>query len=63
MEEDSVACGLRCFICGRPETEIHTLSKVTQKGYSRVKVKSQLMVTYIKVCEICSPHLTHDLEL
>ena len=33
MEEDSVACGLRCFICGGHGTEIQKLSKVTQKGY------------------------------
>ena len=36
MEEDSVACGLRCFICGGPETEIQKLSKVTQKGYAQI---------------------------
>ena len=41
MEEDSVACGLRCFICGGPETEIQKLSKVTQKGYAQIFFNSE----------------------
>ena len=37
MEEDSVACGLRCFICGGPETKKKfKSSQVTQKGYAQI---------------------------
>ena len=41
MEEVSVACGLRCFICGRPETEIQKLSKGTQKGHAQILPHSE----------------------
>ena len=44
MEEDSVACGFRCFICGGPEIEIQRLSKVTQKGYTQILSYSDSVV-------------------
>ena len=32
----STSLGLRCFICGGPETEMQKLSKVTPKGYPQI---------------------------